>query len=52
MLTLTNLFLTGIADAYFDYDVTRTLAYGFSFDTQSLLEMLGNIAKFFTGLIG
>ncbi len=34
------MFLTGIADAYFKYDVTRTLAYGFSFDTKTLGELI------------
>lgn len=36
------MFLTGIADAYFSYDVTRDLAYGFSFDTKNLLEMFAD----------
>jgi|GEM_PF-2120442 len=36
-------FLTGIADAYVDYDVVRTLKYGFSFDTQTLTEIMNNL---------
>ena len=39
------MFLTGIADAYFQYDVTRTLAYGFSFDTKTLGELLVGAAE-------
>lgn len=33
------MFLTGLADFYIDYDVVRTLAYGFSIDTFTLGEL-------------
>ncbi len=33
------MFLTGLADFYIDYDVTRTLAYGFELDTFTLGEL-------------
>lgn len=39
---ITAAFLTGIADVWFSQDVTRVINYGFSFDTQSLSEMIGN----------
>jgi hypothetical protein len=47
MITLANAFLTGIANAYVKYDVTRTLAYGFSFDTKTLSELLKGVFSFF-----
>ncbi len=43
----TTMFLTGLADLYIDYDVVRTLAYGFSFNTQTLSEILHNLFNLF-----
>ncbi len=33
------MFLTGLADFYIDYDVVRTLKYGFDIDTFTLGEL-------------
>jgi hypothetical protein len=46
------MFLLGLADLYIKYDVTRELAYGFSFDTKSLLEMAQNLIDFVLNLLG
>lgn len=43
MLTMAGLFLTGIADANFSYEVTRNLAYGFGFNTLTISELIGNL---------
>ena len=37
------MFLTGLADFYIDYEVTRTLAYGFEFNTFTLGELAQGI---------
>jgi hypothetical protein len=46
------MFLLGLADLYIKYDVTKELAYGFSFDTKSLLEMAQNLVDFLFGILG
>ena len=46
MITLANAFLTGIANAYVKYDVTKTLAYGFSFNTKTLSELIKGLFSF------
>ena len=40
------MFLTGIADVWCSLDVTRTIAYGFKFDTQTLSEIISNLFGF------
>lgn len=37
------MFLTGLAKFYIDYDVKRTLSYGFHFKTKSLKEMIKDL---------
>ncbi|NCC86926.1 MAG: hypothetical protein EOM05_03535 [Clostridia bacterium] len=40
---ITTAFLTGIADVWFSQDVTRIINYGFSFNTQTLSEIMNNL---------